>query len=190
MCLTVSTRHRNLFTGKYKPKKLRRDLTVYKVLISEKGMRELAKTPFFGMLVEFTGGYFTPKTISYEDFKDVVPDVVRGKYKCHTKGGNAYHAYADRDEAIEALIYYYKNDYFRHVYNTIGNDGKEVVHYQFPYIYECVIPAGSYVYYGKDESKGQISSNAITIIQSPRIKVVRGLNDKLSCVYDNPQKYR
>ena len=188
MCLTVSKRHRNIFTGQYKPKKLRKDLTVYKILISEKDMKDHAHTPFFGMTVHFKGGFFEAPGISYEDFKGVEGSVVNDKYVGHTKGMFAYHSYLNKKEALKAMFYFYNNGYFNHSYVTYDDDMNETFHRQFPYLYEAVIPAGSYVYYGNDG--GQVASNALTIIQKPRIKVVRGLDNKLSCVYDNPQKYR
>lgn len=189
MCLAVSKRHRNLFTGKYKPKKLRKDLTVYKILISEKDMKDCAHTPFFGMSVRFKGGYFTPPTIDYEDFKMLEDSVVDNECIGKTKGMYAYHAYLNRDDAIKTMFYYYTTTTSER-FRTYDENMKETIQHQLPYLYECVIPAGSYVYYGAHSSSNQIATNAITIIQKPRIRVVRGNDNALSCAFDEPQKYR
>jgi len=142
MCLQIKLRHRNIFTGKWKPKVLKKDLVVCKVL---RHTNDGIITPYFKKSIRFNElGVCKLKAYSEQDFTSTVyvNDINRLDAE---KGGCGYHAYLKPEDAYNDAIT-----------NAITNFNTFEIHL-------ATIPAGSLVYFGKF---GDICANQMLIYEN------------------------
>lgn len=143
MCLVIKLRHRNIFTGKWKPKVLKKDLLVFKVL---RNTNDGIITPYFKKSIRFNElGVCKLKAYSKQDFTSTV--YVNDINRFHAeKSGCGYHAYLKiedaYDDAIKATDFINKKQFEIHL---------------------ATIPAGSLVYFGKF---GDICANQMLIYEN------------------------
>ena len=175
MCLYINKlKHWRLFRRGLVPIKLKKNLEVYKVLVTDVVDYDpnyavsfclnanLAETPYQHTKVEFMDDLKYMPKIEPELFSNY--SIIRlGDHSNHVKyqpkkDGDAYHSYTTIEAAQKCVDELYNYCMRRQCFMVEGK-----LYRPMPLVYKAVIPAGSYVFYGYKEA-AEIASNEILIV--------------------------